>query len=266
MNRPTSTRNTPVAPGSTFVTMTKQHRTRVDDVLARISCGKAAFGTFQRVRHDEAIAEAATLTDRSDLAELALAGVPIAVTDVTAVAGECPAWGSRTRSPHPFGSDSEVVERLRAAGAVIVGLTRAPELCLWPMTDTSDAVGRNLWVLAYTPGGSSGGSAAAAAGLFRWRTVPTRSVRSAPPQPSAGWLAPHRAAEPSARPFPRTGRACRPRARLRQRFRTRLRCCRARRAARTCPALPCPGSAHRHLCATAERRSGMPEEFGAAVA
>jgi amidase len=49
---------------------------------------------------------------------------------------------------------------------VIVGLTRAPELCLWPMTDTREAVVRNPWAPAYTAGGSSGGSAAAvAAGL-----------------------------------------------------------------------------------------------------
>jgi amidase len=49
---------------------------------------------------------------------------------------------------------------------VIVGLTRVPELCLWPMTDTPAAVVRNPWVPAYTAGGSSGGSAAAvAAGL-----------------------------------------------------------------------------------------------------
>lgn len=125
----------------------------VDGILARISCGKAAFGAFQRVRRDEAIAEAAALRDRSDLSELALAGVPIAVKEVTAVADDYPAWGSRTRSAHPFGSDSEVVERLRAAGAVIVGLTRAPELCLWPMTETSDAVDRNPWAPAHTAGG-----------------------------------------------------------------------------------------------------------------
>ena len=56
----------------------------VEDMLARISCGNTAFGAFRRVRHDEAIAEAAALTDRADL-QLALAGVPIAVKEVTAV-------------------------------------------------------------------------------------------------------------------------------------------------------------------------------------
>ena len=135
------------------------------DALARICSGDAAFGAFRRVRREEAVVEARALKERSDLAELALAGVPIAVKDVTAVAGETPGWAASTRS-QPCDSDSDVVARLRAAGAVIVGLTRAPELCLWPMTDTREAVVRNPWAPAYTAGGSSGGSAAAvAAGL-----------------------------------------------------------------------------------------------------
>ena len=137
-----------------------------EDALARISSGNEAFGAFRRVRYAEAVAEARAVKERSDLAELALAGVPIAVKDVIAVAGEYAGWGSRAGSQRPFGSDSDVVARLRGAGAVIVGLTRAPELCLWPMTDTSEAVVRNPWAPSYTAGGSSGGSAAAvAAGL-----------------------------------------------------------------------------------------------------
>ena len=135
------------------------------DALARICSGEEAFGAFRRVRHEEAVVEARALKERSDLAELALAGVPIAVKDVTAVAGETPGWAALTGS-QPWDSDSDVVARLRAAGAVIVGLTRAPELCLWPMTDTREAVVGNPWAPAYTAGGSSGGSAAAvAAGL-----------------------------------------------------------------------------------------------------
>jgi amidase len=60
------------------------------DALARICSGDAAFGAFRRVRREEAVVEARALKERSDLAELALAGVPIAVKDVTAVAGETP--------------------------------------------------------------------------------------------------------------------------------------------------------------------------------
>jgi amidase len=76
------------------------------------------------------------------------------------------AQSSRAASRQPVDSDSDIVARLRAAGGAIVGLTRAPELCLWPMTDTSEAIVRNPWAPGYTAGGSSGGSAAAvAAGL-----------------------------------------------------------------------------------------------------
>jgi Asp-tRNA(Asn)/Glu-tRNA(Gln) amidotransferase A subunit family amidase len=47
------------------------------------------------------------------------------------------------RRGKPRDSDSDIVGRLRRAGAVIIGLTRAPELCLWPMTDTTEAIVRN---------------------------------------------------------------------------------------------------------------------------
>jgi amidase len=134
--------------------------------LATISSGNEDIGAFRRVRQEEAVAEARALRARPDLAELALAGVPIAVKDVSAVAGEYAGWGSHAGSQQPFDSDSDIVARLRAAGAVIVGLTRAPELCLWPMTDTSEAVVRNPWAPPFTAGGSSGGSAAAVAAGF----------------------------------------------------------------------------------------------------
>src|SRR5205807_9543909 len=72
-------------------------------------------------------------------------------------------FGSRTYGP-PAAADSEVVRRLRAAGAIPIGITNVPELTIWPWT-ASDANGitRNPWDLTKTPGGSSGGSAAAVA-------------------------------------------------------------------------------------------------------
>jgi amidase len=136
------------------------------DALARIAAADGVVGAFRRVRGDEALAEALALKERSDLAELPLAGVPIAVKDVTEVAGEYAEWGSTAGDQQPFDADGAIVTRLRAAGAVIVGLSRVPELCIWPMSDTLDGIARNPWEPTYVAGGSSGGSAAAvAAGL-----------------------------------------------------------------------------------------------------
>ncbi|BBX61356.1 amidase [Mycobacterium saskatchewanense] len=136
------------------------------ETLCRIGSAGNTFGAFRRVREFEAFAEAAALRTIPNRAKLPLAGVPIAVKDVTAVAGEHPVWGSGKASAPPFQSDSDVTARLRAAGAVIVGLTRVPELCLWPMTDTAGSVVRNPWAPSFTAGGSSGGSAAAVAAGF----------------------------------------------------------------------------------------------------
>ncbi len=95
-----------------------------------------------------------------------LLGVPIAIKDDADVAGEVTLFGT-VAEDRPAQADSEVVRRLRAAGAVIVGMTNGPELLLWPFTETAaHGVTRNPWDLGRTPGGSSGGSAAAvAAGL-----------------------------------------------------------------------------------------------------
>src|ERR1700684_675008 len=98
--------------------------------------------------------------------ERPLLGVPIAVKDDIDVAGEVTAYGTNAHGG-PASADAEVVRRLRAAGAVILGKTNVPELCLWPFTETATfGATRNPWDLQRAPGGSSGGSAAAvAAGL-----------------------------------------------------------------------------------------------------
>ena len=85
------------------------------EALTRIASGNAGLGAFRRVRYDEALAEAGALRDRRDLAELPLAGVPIAVKDVVAVAGEYAGWGSRAGPRRPFDRDGDIVARLRAA-------------------------------------------------------------------------------------------------------------------------------------------------------
>lgn len=76
--------------------------------LARILSGDGAIGAFRRVRTEEAVVEARALRERPDFAELPLAGVPIAIKDVTAVAGEYVGWGSRAASRQPVDSDSDI--------------------------------------------------------------------------------------------------------------------------------------------------------------
>jgi amidase len=85
------------------------------------------------------------------------------VKDNVAVAGEVCTDGSAAASPEPATRDHPVVARLRKAGAIVVGITRAPELCLYGTTDGPGTVTRNPWDTARSPAGSSGGSAAAVA-------------------------------------------------------------------------------------------------------
>jgi amidase len=139
----------------------------LDLCLARIARLDGRLGAF-RVLFEASARKEALAADTALAAgdERPLLGVPVAVKDNVAVAGHAPSQG--TGSPEPVAErDAEVVRRLRAAGAVVVGATRLPELALWPFTESPTwGVTRNPWDLGRTPGGSSGGSAAAvAAGL-----------------------------------------------------------------------------------------------------
>ncbi|HVV77217.1 MAG TPA: amidase family protein [Mycobacteriales bacterium] len=131
--------------------------------LDRIAAVDRRVGAFQVLRVDAAVEEAEALESRSDLADLPLAGVPIAVKDVLALTGTPTRLGSLATSDAVASHDHEIVRRLRAAGAVIVGKTRVPELCIWAFTDSVFGVTRSPWDLGRTAGGSSGGSAAAVA-------------------------------------------------------------------------------------------------------
>ncbi len=135
--------------------------------LERIARIDRELRSFRIVMADSARMEAAAAQERLDAGErLPLLGVPIAIKDDSDVAGEFTCYGSSAYDLEAT-ADSEVVRRLRAAGAVILGKTSVPEMMLWPFTETvSFGASHNPWDLAYTPGGSSGGSGAAvAAGL-----------------------------------------------------------------------------------------------------
>ncbi|BDH55524.1 amidase [Tsukamurella sp. PLM1] len=136
----------------------------VRDALARV--GDDEVNGWRVLRPEEALAEAAAVDARPDRYALPLAGVPVAIKDNVAVSGyrvldgvseACGAGLPVEQHDHP------VVKRLRAAGAVVIGLTRVPELCLWAMTDDESGPVQNVHRPGRTPGGSSGGSAAVVA-------------------------------------------------------------------------------------------------------
>lgn len=134
--------------------------------LDRIAAGNRKTNAFVVVRSAKARAEALALEQRSDLDVLPLAGVPIAIEHNIAVEGESTLAGSAATDTAAAATDHPVVRRLRAAGAVVVGLTAVSELGLWSTTESEDRISRNPWNSARSTGGSSGGAAAAvAAGL-----------------------------------------------------------------------------------------------------
>ena len=140
--------------------------------LERIFRLDQRLNAFRVVFAERALAEA----DQADARRRAgedrpLLGLPVAIKDDQDVAGETTEKGSI--GARPAAADSEIVRRLRAAGAVLVGKTNVPELMTMNFTESVwHGATRNPWNLDRTPGGSSGGSAAAvAAGLVAAATA-----------------------------------------------------------------------------------------------
>ena len=143
-------------------------RELVELYLGRIERYDGALNAFRVVFGERALMEA----DQADARRGAggqrpLLGVPIAVKDDLDIAGEVTMLGTNAHGDVPAQADAEVVRRVREAGAIPIGKTNVPELCIWPFTETPTfGATRNPWDLQRAPGGSSGGSAAAvAAGL-----------------------------------------------------------------------------------------------------
>lgn len=134
--------------------------------LERIAAADSRIGAFEDVRADTARGHA-TAVDATVAAEGdpgPLAGVPIAIKDCIAVAGEPMTCGSRILEGYVSPFDATAIERLKAAGAVMVGRTRCDEFAMGSSTEhcASGSVA-NPWAHDRVPGGSSGGSAAAVA-------------------------------------------------------------------------------------------------------
>lgn len=139
-----------------------------DFFLDRIARFNPELNAFITVLADEARADADALDTKAQRGEELgpLHGVPIAIKAENDVAGIPTTFGGAAFTT-PARADSAVVARLRAAGAVIVGTTAMPEFGIWPYTESvANGATRNPWNTAYSPAGSSGGTAAAvAAGL-----------------------------------------------------------------------------------------------------
>ncbi len=135
----------------------------VQDALQRVQ-ENVDLGALQEVFAEEALAEAKALSERKDLATLPLSGLPILIKDTIPVAGHALRVGSAATSVSPSRRDHEIVRRLRDAGAIILGLTTVPELCVFATTDSPAETTRNPWNPDRSSGGSSGGAGAAVAG------------------------------------------------------------------------------------------------------
>lgn len=131
---------------------------RVSAALRCIAERDGEIHAFVAVMADEAMAEARRLEEAGAPAG-PLHGMPVAVKDVIDVAGQPTRAGSAVLSDQPARADAEVVRRLRAAGAVLIGKTATHEFAYG---STTPGV-HNPVNLTRSPGGSSGGSAAAVA-------------------------------------------------------------------------------------------------------
>jgi amidase len=136
----------------------------VQTYLDRIAQLDPQLNAWRIVFAERALAEADQADARRGAGnERLLLGVPIAIKDDVDVGGEVTAWGTSAHGG-PVPQDAEVVRRLRAAGAIVLGKTNVPELTIWPFTETiTFGATRNPWDVERTPGGSSGGTGAAVA-------------------------------------------------------------------------------------------------------
>lgn len=139
--------------------------------LERVHRLDRTLGSYVTIAAEQAIADAKTKTEA--LANISTEelppfyGVPISIKDLNMVAGLPCAFGLRVLKKRMATEDDGLIKRIKNAGFIILGKTATSQLGTLPYTEPSGfPPARNPWNLDYTPGGSSGGAAAAtAAGL-----------------------------------------------------------------------------------------------------
>ncbi|UZR28814.1 amidase [Methylococcus mesophilus] len=142
----------------------------VSAVFARIHAVNPAINAYCTLDEEQALAqakEAERVLVRNDAALGPLHGVPFSVKDLVLTRGVRTMRGSRLFEGFVPDCDAPAVERLKRAGAILLGKTATPELGFKGVTESPvSGISRNPWNVERTPGGSSGGAAAAvAAGL-----------------------------------------------------------------------------------------------------
>src|SRR2546423_1297953 len=131
----------------------------VSESLRRIDALEPSINAFTHIAHEAALAAASAIGPGDPRP---FAGVPIAIKDNRPVAGMPITMCSDLFGNLVVGHDAFSIRRLREAGFVIVGKTALPEMGILPTTESRRfGPTRNPWARDRTPGGSSGGSAAA---------------------------------------------------------------------------------------------------------
>jgi amidase len=137
----------------------------IEEAIRRAERVNPRIGAIVTPLYDRARAEAAAAAADAHRTKLPFAGLPLLLKDLDAALAGVPQTAcSRLLANYIPARDSTIVDRFRAAGAIVFGRTATPELGLLPYTEPAMfGPARNPWNLELTPGGSSGGAAAAVA-------------------------------------------------------------------------------------------------------